>query len=239
MPPTKRDESDETMENEEIWKALRNEILAAIRSNDPKTNLKLAIEKASKLKDLFNLQFRDEHGYSLLGHAIKLHLMDVIKYLVEEKEFRVKEELVIAVEIDYKDGVDYLIRQNPALVSRKVLAGTVCRPGMTPVMMASLLENESMLKFLFARGARPLEIPEYDPRELNNIIRFDSIYRTLLAISKPMHLCVMNEDPVMVAFKIAETCEKMAASLDVAKDELLQIKKNCETFATNFIRKVV
>ena len=79
MPPTKRDESDETMENEEIWKALRNEILAAIRSNDPKTNLKLAIEKASKLKDLFNLQFRDEHGYSLLGHAIKLHLMDVIK----------------------------------------------------------------------------------------------------------------------------------------------------------------
>ena len=77
----------------------------------------------------------------------------------------------------------------------------MCRPGMSPVMMAALMENESMLKFLFARGAKPLELPEYDPSDMNNIIRFDAIYQTFVAVSKPMYLCIMNEDPVMVAFK--------------------------------------
>ena len=71
---------------------------------------------------------------------------------------------------------------------------------------------------------------------MNNIIRFDAIYRTLLAISKPMYLCVMNEDPVMMAFKIAETCEQMASTLTVAKDELLAIKSRCEKFAADFIK---
>ena len=86
------------------------------------------------------------------------------------------------------------------------------------------------------QGAKPLQIPNYNPREMNNIIRFDAIHRTLLAISKPMYLCVMNEDPVMVAFKIAETCEKMASTLTVAKDELLAIKHRCEKFAADFIK---
>ncbi|XP_075252551.1 short transient receptor potential channel 4-like [Convolutriloba macropyga] len=221
---------------ESMWEAMQNEMMEALQAKDPRMSLENAIEKASKLEGYFNLHFRDHEGYSLLGRAVKLHLMDIIRFLVEEKMYKIKEELVIAVEIDYKECVDYFIKRKPELVSRKVLAGTVCRPGMTPVMMASLTENESMLQFLFARGAKPLQIPVYDPRETSNIIRFDSIYRTLLAISKPMYLCVMNEDPVMVAFKIAETCEKIAASQGVAKDEVLEIKQKCEQFAADFIK---
>ena len=162
----------------------------------------------------------------------------MIKYLIEDEKFKVKEELIIAVETDYKKCVDYLIKHDPKLVNRKTLAGTVCRPGTSPVMVASLMENESMLKFLLARGGKPLELPEYDPSELNNIIRFDAIYQVLVALSKPVYLCVMNEDPVMMAFKISETCSKMSSTLDVAKDDLMVIKNNCETFAANFIKQV-
>ncbi|XP_075241788.1 transient-receptor-potential-like protein [Convolutriloba macropyga] len=197
------------------------------------------------MTELFDLHFRDESGYTLLGNAVRYKLLDVVKFLVTEHKFKVKEELTVAVEVDFKECVDFLIQHQPELVGRKVLAGTVCRPGMSPVMMAALMENESMLKFLFARGAKPLELPEYDPSDMNNIIRFDAIYQTFVAVSKPMYLCIMNEDPVMVAFKelflflnIAEKCEEIAGLLDVAKDDLLQIKSNCEQFAANFINYV-
>ena len=229
-------DDDDERELQAMITGLQTQLTQCLHTNNPREQLVKTLEKTVSLQDLFNLHFRDEEGYTLLGNAVRWHLMDVVKFLVEEKKFKVKEELVLAVEVDYKECVEYLIKVKPVLLGRRILAGTTCRPGMTPVMMASLKENESMLKLLFANGARPLEIPEYNPRETNNIIRFDAIYRTLLALSKPMYLCVMNEDPVMVAFKIAETCKKMAESLDVAKDDLLEIKRNCEKFAADFIQ---
>ena len=228
------DEGDE----QAFLEALQTQMMDALKSPNAKESLQDLIERTSKVDGFqFDIHFRDYHGYSLLGRAVKGRLMKVIKYLIEEKSFKVKEELVIAVEVDYKECVDYLITWKPELLDRKILAGTVCRPGMMPVMKAALMENESMLRFLFARGAKPLELPKFNPGELHNIIRFDSIYRTLVAVSKPMYLCVMNEDPVMMAFKIAETCEKMAAQLDVAKDDLLMIKEKCDKFAADFVKQ--
>ncbi|XP_075253058.1 transient-receptor-potential-like protein isoform X2 [Convolutriloba macropyga] len=238
---TKRDQdSDEEKNNdrEVIKQKLEEEMSRSLKTDSPLRHLQHSIGRAKMLQNLFNLHFRDEFGYTLLGRAIKSHQFDVIKYLIEDEKFKVKEELIIAVETDYKKCVDYLIKHDPKLVNRKTLAGTVCRPGTSPVMVASLMENESMLKFLLARGGKPLELPEYDPSELNNIIRFDAIYQVLVALSKPVYLCVMNEDPVMMAFKISETCSKMSSTLDVAKDDLMVIKNNCETFAANFIKQV-
>ena len=238
MAPANRDYMPDSEDDEQqvLIKNLQDQLTKCLDASNPREQLIKVLEKAAILQDLFDLHFRDEEGFTLLGNAVRWHLMDVVKFLVEVKNFKVKEELVIAVEADYRECVEYLIEVRPMLLDRKILAGTTCRPGMTPVMKASLMENESMLKLLFAKGAKPLEIPEYNPREPNNIIRFDAIYRTLVAISKPMYLCVMNEDPVMMAFKIAETCEKIAATLDVAKDDLLEVKDNCEKFASDFIK---
>ena len=234
----RRNTADDETDPEEILKGLQNQMFKIFDTKNPVEQLKPLIDKAKILEDLFDIHFRDEYGYTLLGTAVKSYNMDVIRYLFEQHNFKVKEELIIAVDLDYKEAVDYIIKQNPELVNRKTLAGTVCRPGMSPVMKASLMENESMLKFLLARGGKPLSIPEFNPSETNNIIRFDAIYQSLVALSQPVYLCVMNEDPIMVAFKIAETCEKFSNVLQAAKDDLLSIKKKCENFATEFIRNI-
>ncbi|XP_063717706.1 transient-receptor-potential-like protein [Symsagittifera roscoffensis] len=223
---------------EEVMKKLQKLMNKCLEKSRPVEELEKVVDKAAIMKDFFDLHFRDEFGYTLLGNAVQKHEIDVVKYLVEQHKFKIKEELLIAVQLDYKPCVDYLLKKHPYLVNRKVLAGTTFRPGQSPVMIASLMENDSMLKFLFARGAKPLEVPEFDPSDPNNIIRFDAIYQTLLALSKPMYLCVMNEDPIMVAFKIAEKCEELASALDVAKDDLMEIKKSCEKFAADFIKFV-
>ena len=78
------------------------------------------IQKASVMTELFDLHFRDESGYTLLGNAVRYKLLDVVKFLVTEHKFKVKEELTVAVEVDFKECVDFLIQHQPELVGRKV-----------------------------------------------------------------------------------------------------------------------
>ena len=219
-------------------RTLRNQMNESLRHPSPVENLEALFGKTEVLGSMFSLQFRDQYGYTLLGNAMQLSLLPVIKFLVEKKKFLINEELIIAVELDFKEAVEYLITQEPGLINRPVLTGTIYRPGLSPVMVASLNENESMLKFLLTHGAHPLAIPNYNPREGRNIIRFDAIYQTILALSKPLYLCIMNEDPIMVALKISERCQQIASSLDVAQKDLLAVKKDCEKFATDFISNV-
>ena len=132
-----------------------------------------------------------------------------------------------------RECIEYFLKHDPDLINRPVLAGTVCRPGTSPVMMASLKQNESMLKFLFARGAQPLNIPTYNPRETSNIIRFDAIYQTMVALSNPIYLCIMNEDPIMVSFKISERCQQISEDLDVVAKDVLFVKNRRGFFASS------
>ena len=88
--------------------------------SNPKEELEKLIQKASIMENLFDLHFRDHHGYTLLGNAVRLGQLDVVQFLVGERNFKVKEELTIAVEVDFKDCVDYFIKRQPELVGRKV-----------------------------------------------------------------------------------------------------------------------
>ena len=198
--------------NKDPLKILRQRMFECLKQTNSVELLKSLISRAQAIDPSFKIQFRDSFGFSLLGNAINLHQMPLIKFLVEKCDFFVKEELIYAVDIGYKEAVDYLITWDPELLNRPLLTGTTYKPGVSPVMIAAMNENEQMLKFLFSRGAVPLEIPNYDPTESRNIIRFDAIYQTVHALSQPVYLCIMNEDPIMVAFKISEVSSKRLTS---------------------------
>ncbi|XP_063721023.1 transient-receptor-potential-like protein [Symsagittifera roscoffensis] len=230
--------NNQEIDPSEIAKKLRQDMIASLSLPNPVDNLDKLIQKSIPLQEMFSLNFRDKFGYTLLGNAVKLFALPVIQYLVLKRQFIIKEELIIAVDVDYRAAIEFFLSVDPELVDRPVLTGTVYRPGLSPVMVAALRENETMLKFLFSRGAQHLDIPNYDPREPRNIIRFDAICQTLLALSNPMYLCIMNEDPIMVAFKISERCQQISSSLTVAATDMQIVKESCEKFAAEFISNI-
>ena len=207
-PPNRQNQLNANASKQEIGfgtseNVVRAKILECLRNTKSPEVLERLISVARANDPNFNIEFRDELGHTLLGIAVKQHSMPCIELFVEKYDFFIKDELIMAVDINFKEAVEYFINHDPELVNRAVLTGTCYRPGVSPVMIASSNENEQMLKYLFSRGAVPLNVPVYNPRESRIIIRFDAILQTIQALSEPVYLCIMNEDPIMVAFKIS------------------------------------
>ncbi|XP_063720097.1 short transient receptor potential channel 4-like [Symsagittifera roscoffensis] len=196
-------------------------------------DLKTVDEMLSKPGRRFDINHRNQRGFTALTYAIRNEQEDILTRLLQEKDINLSDSLHCAVKAGNQSAALSLLRRG---ADPNQIAKTAVYPkGSSPLLLACHRNDVDIIQLLLDYKSNKLEMPSIDGSSLAQ-----SRYRLDLmrALTCPSYVVLTSEDPVMQAFEMSHMCRWLMAGEVEFAGEYSELEERCEKLAADLVNSV-
>ncbi|XP_075262220.1 short transient receptor potential channel 4-like [Convolutriloba macropyga] len=231
--PTGRQEFMQKLRQAILKKGEVDSLESRFRNACKQGDLKTVDDMLSTPGRKFDINHRNQRGFTALTYAIRNEQEDVLTRLLQEKDINLSDSLHCAVKAGNQSAALSLLRRG---ADPNQIAKTAVYPkGSTPLLLSCHRNDVDIIQLLLDFKSNRLEMPVFDGSSLA-----ESRYRLDLmrALTCPSYIVLTSEDPVMQAFEMSHMCRWLTAAEVEFAGEYSELEERCEKLAADLVNSV-